>query len=148
MKDGHSLLALADEQYVLLTTTRRSGVGVPTAVWVARDGESLLVTTAATAGKVKRVRHTPSVTVQACDRMGNPRSGAPVVGAHATVHEDSESREHLEEALSTKYGAQYAAIRAMQRLRGRHAGDSIVMRLVAQEKTLFRDGNVEHPDSC
>ena len=59
------LLALGDEKYVLLTTTRRSGVDVPTAVWVGRDGDELVVTTAATAGKTKRIRHTPRVTLQA-----------------------------------------------------------------------------------
>ncbi len=42
-----ALLALADEQYVLLTTTRRSGDRVPTPVWVARDGDALVVTTGA-----------------------------------------------------------------------------------------------------
>jgi len=77
------------------------------------------------------VRHTPSVTLQACDRMGNPHGGALVIDALATVHDDDESREHLEAALSKKYGAQYVAIRAMQRLRGRQAGDSVVMRLTA-----------------
>lgn len=131
MTDSTALLDLADEQYVLLTTTRRSGVAVPTAVWVARDGDSLLVTTAAKAGKVKRVRHTPSVTLQACDRMGNPHDGSAVVAACATVHDDAESRERLEAALSKKYGAQYAAIRAMQKLRGRSLNESVVVRLVA-----------------
>lgn len=123
--------ALADQPYVLLTTTRRSGVPVPTPVWVARDGEALLVTTGAGAGKVKRVRHTPLVTLQACDRVGNPLDGAPVIEALASVHDDPETRAHLDAALSEKYGAQYAAIRAMGKLRGRAASGSVALRLVA-----------------
>lgn len=125
------VIALADEQYVLLTTTRRSGVLVPTPVWVARHEDALLVTTGAEAGKVKRVRHTPRVTLQACDRVGTPLAGAPVVEAHASVHDDDETRAHLEAALSEKYGVQYAAIRAMGKLRGRRADSSVALRLVA-----------------
>ncbi len=131
MTDTTDLLALADEQYVLLTTTRRSGATVPTPVWVALDGDSLVVTTGAESGKVKRIRHTPRVTLQACDRMGNPIAGSPVVHAHATVHDDADSREGLEAVMSKKYGVQYAAIRAMSKLRGRAANASVVVRLSA-----------------
>lgn len=125
------VVALADHSYVLLTTTRRSGVAVPTPVWVARHGDALLVTTGAEAGKVKRVRHTPRVTLQACDRVGTPLTDAPVIEAVASVHDDEQSRAHLEAALSAKYGVQYAAIRAMSRLRGRRSPGSVVLRLVA-----------------
>jgi PPOX class probable F420-dependent enzyme len=125
------VVALADEQYVLLTTTRRSGVAVATPVWVARHDEALLVTTGADAGKVKRIRHTPRVTLQACDRVGRPLDGAPVVEALASVHDDEATRAQLDAALSEKYGVQYAAIRAMGRLRGRAASSSVALRLVA-----------------
>lgn len=125
------MLDLADEQYVLLTTTRRSGDTVPTPVWVARDGDALVVTTGAESGKVKRIRHTPGVTLQACDRAGNRNEGAPVIDAVATVHDDAASRERLDAALNEKYGLQYAAIRAMAKLRGRRADESIVVRLTA-----------------
>ncbi|MDO9589630.1 MAG: PPOX class F420-dependent oxidoreductase [Microcella sp.] len=125
------LLDLADEQYVLLTTTRRSGVEVPTPVWAARDGDSLVVTTGAESGKVKRMRHTPRVTLQACDRAGTPHARAAVIEAQATVHDDASSRERLDAALHEKYGLQYAAIRAMSRMRGRAAASSIVVRLTA-----------------
>ena len=89
------------------------------------------MTTGADAGKVKRVRHTPRVTLQACDRVGTPLDGAPVIEARASVHDDDESRAHLDAALNAKYGARYAAIRAMGRLRGRRASSSVVLRLVA-----------------
>lgn len=133
-----ALLALADEQYVLLTTTRRSGDRVPTPVWVARDGDGLVVTTGAEAGKVKRIRHTPRVTLQACDRVGRPLDGAPVIVAHATVHDDEASRAALDAALSEKYGVQYAAIRAMGRLRGRRSPGSVVLRLVVEPEAPGR----------
>ena len=82
-------------------------------------------------GKVKRIRQTRRVTLQACERVGRPLDGAPVVEAIASVHDDEASRAHLDTALSEKYGVQYAAIRAMGRLRGRSASSSVVVRLVA-----------------
>lgn len=124
------LLALGAEKYVLLTTTRRSGVDVPTAVWVGRDGDELVVTTAATAGKTKRIRHTPRVTLQACDRAGNPDDGAPIIEGRAIVDDSDAARERLDTLLSGKYGAAYAAIRAMGRMRGRSRSSSVVLRIM------------------
>ncbi len=48
------LAELARSMFVLLTTYRRDGEAVPTPVWIADDGERLLVTTGAASGKVKR----------------------------------------------------------------------------------------------
>lgn len=124
------LLALGDETYVLLTTTRRSGVAVPTAVWVGRDGDALVVTTAADAGKTKRIRHTPRVTLQACDRAGNPTAGAPIVEGRAVVDDSDAARDRLDALFRRKYGATYAAIRAMARLRGRSRSASVVLRIM------------------
>lgn len=124
------LLSLAVEQYVLLVTTRRSGVDVATPVWVGRDGDALVVTTARDAGKTKRIRHTPRVTLQACDRVGNPRLGAPVVEGHATVDESPEGRERLVALFKAKYGAQYLAILGLQKLRGT-TDRSVTLRITA-----------------
>lgn len=116
---------------MLLTTTRRNGVDVGTPVWVVAHDDSLLVTTGAESGKVKRVRHTPRVTLQACDMRGRPREGSPVIDAVASVHDDDDTRAHLEAALHAKYTVPYAAMRAMSKLRRRPAGARIVIRLVA-----------------
>ena len=37
------LLALGSEAFVSLTTFRRTGIGVSTPVWIARDGDALVV---------------------------------------------------------------------------------------------------------
>ena len=63
-----SLLRLADERFVSLTTFRRSGQPVSTPVWVGRDGDALVVLTPSGSGKVKRLRADPRVEVQACGR--------------------------------------------------------------------------------
>jgi hypothetical protein len=79
-------MAITDETYVLLTTFRKNGEGVPTAVWIAAlpDG-SCGFTTEAASGKVKRIRNNPKVTLQPCDMRGKVREGAIVVHATAEV---------------------------------------------------------------
>lgn len=110
--DAHPLLALGDEPFVLLTTYRSTGVAVPTPVWVARDGDRLLVTTGATSGKVKRLGHTARVDLTACSARGAVIKGAVPVTAHATVATDVETLTRLDEVLLAKYGEQFSAVRA------------------------------------
>jgi len=62
------LSALGDEAFVSLTTYRRNGDAVSTPVWVARDGDSLVVTTAASTGKMTRRVATPRVAARALGR--------------------------------------------------------------------------------
>ena len=95
------LAALAAAKYVLLTTTRRSGTPVPTAVWAAREGGELLVWTSGDSGKVKRIRHTPAVTVGVCDRRGTPQGA----GAAATARLlDDRGTDRARTAIAGKYG--------------------------------------------
>jgi PPOX class probable F420-dependent enzyme len=63
----------------LLTTFRRTGEDVPTPVEIRVRGERVYFTTWSTTGKVKRLAHTPSVTLARCTRMGKP-TGPSVAG--------------------------------------------------------------------
>ena len=66
---------------LLLTTFRKDGTPVATPVWfVIHDGE-LHTTTLENAGKVKRIRNNPRVTVAACTVRGTPIG--PTFAAHA-----------------------------------------------------------------
>jgi PPOX class probable F420-dependent enzyme len=79
-------MAITDETYVLLTTFRKSGEGVGTAVWiVALPDGSAGFTTEVDSGKVKRIRNNPAVTLQPCDMRGRVRDGSQVVHATAEV---------------------------------------------------------------
>lgn len=98
-----SFETLREEEFVLLTTFRRNGIGVPTAMWFALDGDDLIVSTPAGAGKLKRLRHTPRVSLQACTRRGDPKPGAAVLGGEAHRTE----RHAVEAALAAKYGWQW-----------------------------------------
>ena len=77
--------ALGDERFVSLTTFRRSGEPVSTPVWVARDGDALVVTTPEDSGKVKRLRHTTRVELRPCNRMGRVKDGVPPVAGRADI---------------------------------------------------------------
>jgi PPOX class probable F420-dependent enzyme len=93
---------LAAEPYVSLTTSRRDGTPVPTAVWAAPDDEGhLLVWTGARSGKVKRLRHTAAVTVAPCDRRGTVTGNA--VPGTARLLPDTEMA-RVEAAMARKYG--------------------------------------------
>jgi PPOX class probable F420-dependent enzyme len=92
---------LSAGNYVLLTTFRRTGVGVPTPVWVVRDGDELVVWSAATAGKVKRIRNGGAVELAACNLRGNARG--PVVKGEARLL-DASGSERARRLIRAKYG--------------------------------------------
>ena len=121
-----SLTDIAASEYVLLTTFRKTGVPVATPVWIVADGDGALVTTGVTSGKVKRLRHTPRVTLTPCDARGGVADGAPTVEAVAEVRDDPETTERLQRALKGKYGLKYAMIRGAQKLR-RGQPDSVAL---------------------
>ncbi len=84
-------LALGDEKFVSLTTFRASGEPVPTTVWIARDGDALVVTTPAGSGKVKRLREDARVELRPSSRFGKVADDAPVVRGTAEVLDDAAS---------------------------------------------------------
>ncbi len=70
------LAALANEKFISLTTFRRDGRAVPTALWFVLDGDQLLFWTGPQTGKVKRLRNNPKVTVAPSTRRGKPTGPA------------------------------------------------------------------------
>jgi len=106
---------LADTSYVLLTTRKRSGHEVGTPVWCARDGADLRITTAPDSGKIKRLRHTPQVTLMACSASGKPLAGAEAVAGVARVDESPEAAARTAELLRKKYRLMYRLLHAFQK---------------------------------
>jgi PPOX class probable F420-dependent enzyme len=98
---------LGDEEFVQLTTFRRSGRPVHTPVWVVPEGDSLLVTTPSGSGKVKRLRRDPRVELRPCSRRGHVEPGAPTVPAVAALDADPAAHEREAHRFAGKYGWQY-----------------------------------------
>jgi PPOX class probable F420-dependent enzyme len=110
---------LAAERYVSLTTVRRDGTPVSTAVWAAPDDAGhLLVWTGSESGKVKRLRHTAEVTVAPCDGRGRVTGEAVVGRARLLPHGELP---RVGEAMARKYGTLFRVSEAATRL-GRLVG--------------------------
>lgn len=126
-----SFYALAAEPFVSLTTFRRSGEAVSTPVWIARDGDDLIVTTPKHSGKVKRLRNSGEVELRPCDRMGKVKTGAPMVAGTAAILDDDASREHLTGLFRAKYRAEYRIFMFIERLGRSGRKDRVMLRISA-----------------
>ena len=58
------------QKYISLTTFRKTGAGVPTAVWFGEEDGKLYVMTRSDMGKTKRIRNNPQVRVAPCTIRG------------------------------------------------------------------------------
>ncbi len=125
----NGLAGLGDERFVSLTTFRRSGERMSTPVWVARDGDALVVTTPEASGKVKRLRNNPRVEMRPCGRMGRVEEGVESVAAVAEIVTDAGSRERLTEIIRKKYGLEYRVIMGIERLGGSGQNNRVILRI-------------------
>jgi PPOX class probable F420-dependent enzyme len=138
---GASLTGLGGEAYVRLTTFKRDGTAVGSAVWVAPDEDVsgvLWVTTTASTGKVKRLRHTRRVVLAPCDRRGRVAPGAPEVEAVGEVLTDPATLAAVQRRIQRKYRVAAAATRvvfgaagSLRRLRGKPPRPGAALRLSA-----------------
>lgn len=96
--------SLSSYEFVLFTTMRKSGVGVPTAMWFVYEQGKLYMVTGRTTGKIKRMRTNGRVSVAPCDLMGNVLG--PQIEAYA--HELPVAQHaHADALLAQKYGKEY-----------------------------------------
>jgi len=126
-----ALLALADERFVSLTTFRRSGEPVSTPVWIARDGNDLIVTTPKDSGKVKRLRNDTKVELRPCSRMGAVDPGATAVRGTAIIADDDQSRDLLTAVFAAKYKLEYRVFLFIERLGKAGAKQRVLLRISA-----------------
>jgi uncharacterized protein len=108
--------ALGDEQFLSLTTFRKSGERVSSAMWVARDGDALIMFTPESSAKVKRLRNSPRVELCPCDRFGRVKDGVEPVAGEAEVLTDEDSLERATGMIRKKYRLTYPVIMAIERL--------------------------------
>ena len=79
-------MSLGDEKYLALTTFKRDGTPVTTAVWAAPiDGNKIGFWTSSGSGKAKRLAHTSKVIVQPSDSRGRVKAGTTPVEATAEL---------------------------------------------------------------
>lgn len=119
MEDGY-FASLKGQQFMSLTTFRKSGKAVATPVWFVDVGGKLYMTTQSSAGKVKRIRNNGAVTVAPCTYSGELRG--PTVEAHARILPETDFPE-ARTALQRKYGFQMTIARLFQRFQRQRTGD-------------------------
>ena len=115
---------LGDEAYVSLASFRRDGREVRTAVWIARDGDDLVVYTNGRSGKVKRIRRDGRVRLAACDARGGLR-GEWSEG-RARLRDDAAARDRGLAAIRRKYGWQAGLVLWGARLFGRYPQRAVI----------------------
>ncbi|SMG20567.1 PPOX class F420-dependent oxidoreductase [Agreia pratensis] len=126
-----ALASIADERFVSLTTFRKTGEGVPTPVWIARDGDALIVTTPDGTGKVKRLRNDDRVELRPSDRMGKVADDAPAVAARAEIVDTDEARASQERVFLAKYRLEYRIFMFIERLGKKGKKKRVSLRITA-----------------
>lgn len=117
---------MSKSKFVLLTTFKKDGTPVGTPVWVAPDGDRIVVWTNPTTWKVRRIRRNPDVTLQACDGRGRP-TGEEVLPGSARIL-DADGTQRVREVVADKYGIiGKLAIRGHKLLRGADASVGIAI---------------------
>ena len=129
MTQAPTLHNLGGERFVLLTTYRRSGEPVQTPVWVLPDAGAAIVSTPEGAGKLKRLRNDPRVTIAPCDRRGNVEDGAPVVEGRAEIITDTAASEAVNRRLARKYGIEFHIFMAIEWVVRRGNSNRVVVRI-------------------
>lgn len=110
-----TLAGLARARYISVTTYKRTGAGVATPVWfVERDG-ALCIYSDPTAGKIKRLRRDPRVTVAPCTVSG--RLTGPVRPGTARIVTDPAEIAAINAALWRKYRPTRTLLALVERLR-------------------------------
>jgi PPOX class probable F420-dependent enzyme len=98
-------MAIGDEKYVASTTYRKSGAAIATPTWiVALDGDRVGFWTSSAAGKCKRLRHNPRITLQPCDARGRVRAGSAAVEGTAALVQSGPDFEAIQAGIRAKYG--------------------------------------------
>lgn len=126
-----TLADLGEQPYVSVTTFRKTGAPVATAVWVARDGDALVVTTSVDSGKVKRIRNNPAVELRACDRMGKVKDGTDALAGTATIVDAGAEVERYGELFRAKYRLQYRLLMWMDRPGKSGKSQRVMLRITA-----------------
>jgi len=94
------LAPFVQQKTVLLTTYRRDGTPVGTAVHIAVDGDRAFIRSWDTTGKVKRIRNNPIVEIAPSTVRGKPTG--PAVHARAQLLQGEEAA-YAARALAHKY---------------------------------------------
>ena len=111
-------MSLGDEKYLALTTFKRDGTPVTTAVWAAPiDDDKVGFWTSSGSGKAKRLAHTSKVIVQPSDARGKPKPGTSPTDATAILVTGPQL-EGIRSKIRAKYGVMCSITKFLNKLGG------------------------------
>jgi uncharacterized protein len=105
---------LRDRRNVVVTTYKRDGTAVPTAVNVVVEGEHAYFRTWSSAGKAKRLRRAPGLLIAPASARGKPTGEALSANARALPTEEEAP---VRRALAKKYPVVQGLLPLAHRLR-------------------------------
>lgn len=112
-------------KYINMTTFRKSGKAVPTAVWFVELDGKLYTFTGEQTGKAKRVRANGKADIAPCDARGNPVGD--FVSAKVRIVKDTMLVAQAEELYRKKYGLSYRLMTWFNWFRRSKTGDYILL---------------------
>jgi uncharacterized protein len=122
---------LADEKFVSLTTYKKNGDAVASPMWIARDGDALVVWTPAETWKVRRVRRDPRVRLIPCGRTGRIDTTQPALTGQAAVVDDHREVSRIETIIKRKYGLVYRMVTIVETIAARGRKPRVGLRISA-----------------
>jgi len=138
--------SLTNARYISLATWRRNGKEVRTPVWFAATNEdTFFCFSAASAGKVKRLRHSSRARVTSCDARGG-NLGEWLDAKAYLVSDDQVEINRTYTLLKEKYGIQMLITNVMSWLSGR-INNRIVIRIELEVADDGRNVGRFSPDS-
>ncbi|MGO4441724.1 PPOX class F420-dependent oxidoreductase [Mycobacterium sp. 2YAF39] len=121
--------SLADEKFVSLTTWKKSGEKVASAMWLARDGDALVMWTPSDSWKVKRIRRDSRVELTPCGRTGKVNEAATTTHGTAIVDTDPAETARVKQLIKSKYGFEFHVITFLEKVVARGSKDRVVVRV-------------------
>lgn len=121
--------SLAAEKFVSLATWKKNGEKVSTPMWLARDGETLVMWTPADSWKVKRLRRNSRVDLTPCGRSGKVNQGAKTTSGTAIVDADPTETARIKQLIKAKYGFEFHVITFVERIVARGSKNRLVVRI-------------------
>ncbi len=114
-----------------LETFRKNGTGVQTPVWVAPDGNELVIFTNGDSYKVKRLRRNPRIRIAECTVRGALKG--PWHEGTARLVEDEAGKQSALVALRKKYGWQMVLADWGGRIRGSKRNWAVIAVSLAEQ---------------
>jgi PPOX class probable F420-dependent enzyme len=119
-------------RYISLTTFKRDGSPVSSAVWITGADGTYVFTTGSNAWKTKRLLRNPAVEVQVCNMRGRVEPSAIRYAGTGTVASSPDAVAAAQRALAAKYGWQFKATRIVDELKKRFGREDGQERVAVQ----------------